>query len=270
MRKIILTAILCLICLIFFQCKQTTEPVQQNDSVTGITETGSESPADFIGTLDLHDWDPSSYQHLTITKNYWIDKATTDTISISGDNVTPLKIHNLSQTTLEVAITVSLPFHCSIDSISIAGGQTGILNLTIDTNSVGTDTIIIQSIHLAFSNNDQLQYVVGWAKPRYTGGGVVVIGIPLKNRLYPAYPNPASGPIAFSYSLSSDQTVFLYVLNDKLEPVDTLDHSFKKAGLYLYNWRTTIEGQSKFQAGYYRVVLKTDAYSRSGDILINN
>ena len=268
MRKTILAAILCVTCIILNQCQNTTEPVQQGNSITGITETGAEGPGDFIGTLDLHDWDPSSYKHLTVAKNYWIDKATTDTISIPGDTVTPLKIHNLSQSTLEVTVTVSLPFHCSIDSISIAGGQTGILNLTIDTNSVGTDTLVIQPIHLSFSNNDQLQYVVGWAKPRSTGGGVVEVGIPLKNCLYPAYPNPASGVISFSYSLGSDQTVFLTVLNDKLELVDTLDHSFKKAGVYIYNWLTTVEEQSKFQAGYYRVALKTDAYSRSGDILL--
>ena len=267
MIRIMIIVGLCITCFIFYQCKHTTEPIQQNVSVSGITETGTQGPMDFVGALDLNDWDPASYEHLTIKQNYWVDKAVTDTISISGGIAVPLKIHNLSQTILKAIIAVSVPFQCSNDSVSIQGGQTETLSLTVDTNLVGNDTLIVRQITITVFN-EQLHYVVGWAKPR-NSGGIVVVEIARKDCLYPAYPNPANGYFAFSYSISTDRTVCLYVLNDKLVPVDTLENSYKKAGTHIYYWLTTTEQQAKFQAGYYRVVLQTDAYSRSGDILLS-
>jgi len=266
MRRFLVAIILCCSAFIFYHCRHTAEPLQQYDGISGISETGPTGPDDFTGTLDLNDWDPVSYAHLTIRQNFWINKALTDTLSIYGGSVVPLKFHNLSQDVLRLVITVPPPFRCSSDSISIQSGQTQTLNLTADTTAVGNDTLIGRSMTLSVMNNEQLHYTLCWIKPRPPGGGVVVSLLPWKDCLYPAYPNPANGYFSLSFSISTDRFVLFYILNDKFEPVDTLACEYKKAGTYQYNALTTPDQKARLQAGYYRVVLQTDAYSRYGDI----
>ena len=267
MKEKILSILLLFVCLASFQCKQTSEPEGKKDLSSDITETSAEGPYSFIGTIDLNDWDPSSYGHLIINQDYWIDRASTDTICVSSSSSNSIRVHNLSQSSLPVKATIPLPFTCSIDSINLNYKQTATVNLSIDTNLVDQDTLIIRTFSLAVRNGNQIGFIVRWMKPK-TNGGIVVEKVNSKDCLFPAYPNPADGSISINYSVMKDQMVLLYVLNSELQPIDTLVNDFNKAGSHHYTWLPTSQERSKLTSGIYRIVYKTDSYSRFGDILL--
>ena len=200
MEKFFITVLLCGISLALFQCKQSTDSVPPALALSGITETGPQSPMDFIGTLDMNDWDPASYSQLTVRQNYWVDKAVTDTILVMSGTGTTIKVHNLSPGVLQGVVTVPAPFSCSNSNVTIQSGQTTALNLTVDTNAVGRDTLIMRTLVLTIANNEQHRYVLLWSKPRHSGGVVVVIASPI-DRLLPAYPNPADGYFTVNFSM---------------------------------------------------------------------
>ncbi|MGB2867613.1 MAG: hypothetical protein WBD36_04125 [Bacteroidota bacterium] len=265
MKKNIFSILFVFACLVSFQCKQTNEPDAKKNFASNITETSAEGPFSFVGTIDLGDWDPSSYGHLTLTEDYWIGWASTDTIGVSPFSSNSIRVHNLSQSSLWVKTIISLPFKCSIDSINLNSKQTSTVDLTIDTNLVGQDTLILGTLSLAVGNDKPINYAVCWAKPK-SNGGIVVERSDSKDCLFPAYPNPADGSISLNYSVKKDQMILLYVLNSELQPIDTLVNGFNKAGTYQYTWLTTSDERSKLTSGIYRIVYQSDSYSRYGDI----
>jgi hypothetical protein len=267
MKKIISLIIVFCLGIMMFQCKSILEPIPSDQTVGGITETGN-NPTDYLGSIDLTDWDPSFYQHLTIRENFWIDRALTDTISASANYNNPVKIHNLSQSDLCIKIIVSSPFMCSQDSITILSDQTATVNISIDTNAVGQDTLKYDHIIFTIAGNDQLQFVLGWRKPSHSGGVVEVSIIPPRNLLFPAYPNPADGYIILEFSLKEKQFAILRVLDYTLRPMDTLLQNVFNAGMHSYRWLSTKEERNKYPSGLYRIVFETDHYTRFGDILL--
>jgi hypothetical protein len=264
MKKLYTILILLCSSVIFCHCHHADEPNKSEVSVSGITETGSSGPYNFIGNIDFSDWDPSSYSHLTINKNYWIDIAPTDTLSIGSS----LRIHNLLSTSMSIQIQISSKFTCTANNISLSTSETKALGVGLDSVAIGTDTVANGTITIIFSSSEQLNYAIHWNKPKQGHGGVVHVASPTINCLYPAYPNPAEGSITIAYSINTAGLVQMFVLNDKLQTIDTIINSYQVAGSHAYTWLTTTQQRAKYSSGIYRICLQAGSYKCSGDILL--
>lgn len=266
MNNLYVPIIFLLFVIVFSSCKQTNEPDENNKAKDIITETGNESPIDFIGTVDLNDWDSDVYKHFTIKDKYWIDKSTIDTTKILGINYNDnVKIHNLSKELLPVKISVTPPFRCSEDTLNLFPHETKKIYLSIDTTNLNQDNFVLGKLKINLFSNPPIQYILRWDRPKSSGG--LEIPKPQKDILYPAYPNPSNGIITFRFDIKAKKHVIFKVLDNSQKTVAVLINDDLIRGGYEYNWLTTQQERDNLPSGIYKVVLETDGYYSSGDIL---
>jgi len=264
MKEKFLKIFIVILGLIFFQCNQTNEP--SGEKVQGITETGVAGPDYFIGTIDLNDWDPSSYEHLTVKEDYWINISLNDTIGTNSQ----VGLNNTSISGLYFKVKVSSPFYFSNDSIYVAPHSFGKTVINIDTTLIGLDSLIIGKVTMSISDGKKFEYTSRWMKPKPREDTISVVreGLNLKDQLLPAYPNPGDGSFRINFSIKKGQVVKLFVLNSNLGRVATLIDEYKSAGSYSYGWMEGVEEKAKYNSGIYRIMMQTDTYSKSGDVLL--
>jgi len=209
-------------------CNKSVDTQEELD-LSQITVTGTQGPDDFIGNIDLSDWDPSSYSAIAFGKSFWIQKySPNDTLYFggvnSGDSINQsLKIYNWGNTNLTVKLQVNNPFFTAFDSIEIQPSMLGLINIYFilpDTNNVYYSTLTLRC-----STQDSVTLKLKGYRVS-NGSGIVVDSLPNYFSLAPAHPNPTDGEIRFSFIAPERIDAVLKVVNKRNEVVATIAYIF--------------------------------------------
>ena len=241
-----------------FTCKTSTEPDQIYLNITETDESGQ-----FIGYIDKNDWSESAYINYYFGKKIWIypNRNIYFTVTDSGQSFEKdLMIYNYDKSAIDINCSIKTPFYFEPEHISIKPRT--ISKVTVkyhaaDTLSYKDSLLITCSDGEEYSKKAQVYYkrLVGERRP-VTG-----------TSFFPAYPNPTSGSITFSFLLNTPmQQINLYLKDNDGSVIKTFtyDSPFKK-GKYEIFWDIN---QDHIKPGIYRAFLEADSFSAHGDIQI--
>ncbi len=249
--------ILCL--LLLAGCKLLNNP---DLNISGITET--DANGQFSGEIDQKDWSASVYDHIYFGPNIWISpihEILFNTDHIQDSLSKSITVYNFSANELQLQTAVSLPFTINPADLSLS---TKSLN-TFTVSYIADDTLHKSgTLKINSNSGDDLTIPLraAYKEP------VIVPADTLLNTFYPAYPNPANGSITFRFCLEKSEQVSLYLRDESnLVIKRLLNNEIKPAGCHTVIWNPDNDGIS---AGFYRVFIKTNSLSATGDVKIED
>ncbi len=248
-------------------CHQSTDTQSQDLDLSQITVTGTQGPGDFLGNIDVSDWDSSSYDQILFRKPFWIQKASlSDSLSFGGraagdTSSQELRIYNRSNKNLSVTPQLQGSFFADQDSLQILPASLGRINISFVLPDT-TTTVHNGVLTLHFSTGDSIQLILQGARTRSVDSAVSV-GMPVHFALAPAYPNPTDGEIRFEFSLPRATNAVLRVVNKKNELVTVIAQGNYMAGVHQVSWNVNLAN------GNYRVVFDAGTYVSTGDIQVS-
>jgi hypothetical protein len=249
-------------------CDKSSDTQNQDVDLSQITVTGKEGPADFLGNIDVTDWDPSSYRTIFFGKSFWIQKSSlSDTLLFAGrsagDTISQsLKIYNSGSTNLSIRLELQSPFFAGYDSIEIHSSSLEMARIYFilpdSTNTVHNGTLALRC-----STQDSVFLELHGYHVQAGSHDSVVVSLPNYFSFAPAYPNPTDGEIRFTFTVPQRTDGVLQVVNKKNELVATIAQGNYVAGVHIVDWNANVAN------GNYRVVFQSGNYTSHGDIHIS-
>lgn len=245
--------------LFFLSCGQSTEPDIHISSITETDEAGN-----FVGNIDTTDWSPSSYDNVYFGKNIWIYP--NEIILFSPDSIgqilsKDISIFSFSDSKVDIYSSVSSPFSCVPETLTLDKNQLSKLSIKYLTNDSATHygNLIIKS-----SDGDNYENIIQTTYKSEGGGDIVTS--PLTYKILPAYPNPAIHVINFKFTIPKTDKVSLIIKDNSNNIIKkVLQDKVLSAGSHLVQWDFSTDNIS---SGFYRVIFKSGDFSESGDIKI--
>jgi hypothetical protein len=252
--------------LLVYGCDKSVDTKNEELDLSQITATGTESPNDFIGNIDLTDWAPSNYYTISFGKSFWIQRSSlSDTLYFGGllqgdSSSQSLKIYNRGNTNLSVKLQLSAPFFAEHDSVIIQPSTLERITLYFILPDT-TNTVFNGTVALQFSSQDTMKLKLRGTRVKPDTGGVVSI-LPTEFSLAPAYPNPTDGEIRFTFAVPQRIDAVLNVVNKNNEIVATVAQGNYAAGVHIVSWNANLAN------GNYRLIFQSGNYISKGDIQV--
>ncbi len=248
-------------------CDKSVDPQNKELDLSKITATGAQGPQDFIGNIDISDWDPSSYSSVIFAKSFWIQKySSSDTLYfggfLTGDIISQsLKIYNWDNASISIKLNSNNPHFSMPDSVEIQPSNLGYINISFILPDT-TNTVYNDIITLKYSAQDSIVLKIKGYRVSY-GSGPVVVSLPTSFSLEPAFPNPADGHMIFSFTVPQTIGAVLKVVNKKNEEVAIIAQGSYAAGIHTVSWNANLANDN------YRVIFEAGNYTSQGDVQIS-
>jgi hypothetical protein len=247
-------------------CDKSVDPQTKELDLSKITATGTQGPDNFIGTIDLSDWDPSSYKSIVFGKSFWIQKySSNDTLFFggysAGDTIDQsLKVYNWENTSLSIKLHSNNPHFSTPDSAVFQPLTLGSITISFILPDTA-NTVYNDIITLKYSAQDSLVLKIKGYRVSI-GSGTVVVSLPNYFSLAPAYPNPTDGQITFVFTVPQTIDAALKIVNNRNEVVALVAQGNYRGGAHSISWNANLEN------GNYRVLFEAGNYTSQGDIRV--
>lgn len=259
---------LILILFTIISCESTTEPVNNDGSFTGITET--DEYGDLIGNFDFDDW--------TLPNRFFGNKVeikpnTNIRFSINyigGEGISYIKFENFYTREYKLDFSEpSSPFSINRSSLDLPPFGRDSLRVSFilpDTTTPSfVDSLVITN---QYNETVGIRLSGSWDDPN--DNLIPGPGLNITYTFLPAYPNPATDSTILSFTNIELDTVNLMIIDKDENIVKILINSQpKSAGYYQVLWDLLDESGIRVVPAIYRAVLDIGTFHSHGDILVH-